>query len=207
MQPPKPTLTWAEVIDLEFLPMVEILRGRNDILTKDWAQPHLRAAAKAWHKREQAKEELINVGIEVRRLLTSIQDEEAHLQVTLASLRVCNPNLAEYLNSSSRYRLSTNAYLRSRLDYLESLPNYVAKRGPGVRVTDDDPLTPPIPSTPPTPLPPSPPPIFELEIERMREENIDMESVDSDNEDYHGIMDKLVDTLDSLDIDVNLNMH
>ena len=199
MSPPKPILTWAQVVDLDFLSMIEILRGRNDVRYENWAQPHFRTTAKAWHKLQRAKEELVSVGVEARRLWTSMCDEEDHLQATLASLKTQDPCLGNFLELSSCYRLSTNAYLRSRLLALENLPMYSAKHGPGVCLTSTHSHS----STLPPILPPVPAdsyPANQNENSLLGIGNSEENGgADEDEDDYNAVMDKLADALGNLD--------
>jgi len=196
MSPPKPQLTWAQVVDLEFLSTIEILRGRPDVRHESWAQDHFRRASSAWHKLQRAKEELVSINIEARRLWTSIANEEIHLNRTLESLYMHNPNLASFLRCSYEYRVRANEYLQHGLRTLEALPSYAGKRGPGIRLCDEQS---PAPTPTPCPLLPTLSPLAVPMLNDVDGEDWE-DDEDEDEDDNVAILDKLIDTLDNIDI-------
>ncbi|KAF8335339.1 uncharacterized protein EI90DRAFT_3152974 [Cantharellus anzutake] len=134
MIPPKPSLTWDDVTHPDFLSMVELLRGHDDIHSHEWAQEHFRAATRAWVKLQRAKEELVTIGIEAHRILTSMRDEELQLKETIEVVTASNPILASYISMTFKWRMKANSHLRKKLARLESHPSYLSPRGPGVSI-------------------------------------------------------------------------
>ncbi|KAF8317007.1 uncharacterized protein EI90DRAFT_3134059 [Cantharellus anzutake] len=114
MIPPKPSLTWDDVTHPDFLSMVELLQGRDDIHSHEWAQEHFRAATQAWVKLQRAKEELLEETIEV--------------------VTASNPILASYISMTFKWHMKANSHLRKKLARLESHPSYLSPCGPGVSI-------------------------------------------------------------------------
>ncbi|KAJ7738682.1 hypothetical protein DFH07DRAFT_870478 [Mycena maculata] len=80
MTPPKPSLTWLEVVEYAFLADFDLLReGREDIRGQPWAQPAGRAAMDPHFKLLRADEEIQRLNVEIRCFVTYIVDEEAFL--------------------------------------------------------------------------------------------------------------------------------
>jgi hypothetical protein len=80
MIPPRPTLSWEEVVEYAFLADFDLLReGRGDIRGELWAQPAGRAAMDQHFKLLRADEEIARLNVEIRRLVTFMVDEEAFL--------------------------------------------------------------------------------------------------------------------------------
>ena len=137
MIPPKPPLTWDAITHSDFPSMVELLRGRDDIHSHKWAQEPFRAATQAWLKLQHAKEELSTIGVEARRIWTSIRDEEVSVKEITQAVRDSNPILATYIEMTFKWRLQANARLRKKLSRLESRPNYTSPRGPGTSIASE----------------------------------------------------------------------
>ncbi|KAJ7075730.1 hypothetical protein B0H15DRAFT_791447 [Mycena belliarum] len=80
LRPPRPPLTWEQVVDYAFLSDFDLLHeGREDIREETWAKPAGRLAMDMHFKIQRAQEEIIRLNIEVRRLWTYMQDEEGFL--------------------------------------------------------------------------------------------------------------------------------
>ncbi|KAF8339940.1 uncharacterized protein EI90DRAFT_3012844 [Cantharellus anzutake] len=131
MIPPKPSLTWDDITHPDFPSTVELLRGRDDIRSCEWSQEHFRAATRAWASLQRAKEELVTIGVETRRILTSMRDEELQLKVTIEAMAASNPTLASYISMAFKWHVEANAHLRKKLSRLESHPYYRSPRGTG----------------------------------------------------------------------------
>ncbi|KDQ10626.1 hypothetical protein BOTBODRAFT_97552, partial [Botryobasidium botryosum FD-172 SS1] len=77
LKPPPAELKWKEMVEISFLGDFTLLRNcRVDIREAEWANPTIRRAIVAWQETLRAKEEIIRVGVETRRLHTWIYDEE-----------------------------------------------------------------------------------------------------------------------------------
>jgi hypothetical protein len=80
MSPPRRQLSWDEVVDYAFLAEFDLLRdSREDIRLRPWAQPANRILMDEYFKIERAREEIDRLNIEIRRIITHIEDEENFL--------------------------------------------------------------------------------------------------------------------------------
>ncbi|KAG1899795.1 uncharacterized protein F5891DRAFT_1128794 [Suillus fuscotomentosus] len=81
MHPPRKTLKWDEVVEYTFLADFDLLRDtRADVSQRPWASPVARRAMDLYFKMCRAREEIQWLNVEVRRLVTYIQDEEKYLR-------------------------------------------------------------------------------------------------------------------------------
>ncbi|KAF8317233.1 uncharacterized protein EI90DRAFT_3021378 [Cantharellus anzutake] len=131
MMPPKPSLTWDDITHPDFPSTVELLWGRDDIRSCEWTQEHFHAATRAWARLQRAKEELVTIGVETCRILTSMRDEELQLKITIEAVAASNPTLASYILMAFKWRVEANAHLCKKLSCLESHPYYLSPRGTG----------------------------------------------------------------------------
>ncbi|TFY76416.1 hypothetical protein EWM64_g7596 [Hericium alpestre] len=81
-------LDWKKVSTYGSLAKFELLREcRTDICSEPWSQSANRQAANHSLKVERAKEECVQLNVEVRRLATWMRDEEADMTAAIARLR------------------------------------------------------------------------------------------------------------------------
>ncbi|KAF6742011.1 hypothetical protein DFP72DRAFT_994703 [Ephemerocybe angulata] len=81
MKPARPSLSWDQVVEYAFLADFDLLRvSREDIRSRQWAQPIPRAMMHQYFKIQRAREEIHRLDIEIRRVVTYIQDERAFLE-------------------------------------------------------------------------------------------------------------------------------
>ncbi|KAF5315642.1 hypothetical protein D9611_004979 [Ephemerocybe angulata] len=81
MKPPQQSLSWDQVVEYAFLADFDLLRvSREDIRARPWAQPINRAIMHKYFKIQRAREEIQRLDIEIRRVVTYIQDEQAFLR-------------------------------------------------------------------------------------------------------------------------------
>ncbi|KAF8312768.1 uncharacterized protein EI90DRAFT_3137116 [Cantharellus anzutake] len=132
--PPKPSLTWDDITHPNFPSIVELLQGCDDIQSCEWAQEHFREATCAWIKLQCAKEELVIIGIDARRILTAIRDEELQVKETIEAVTASNPVIASYISMTFKWRIQANAHLHKKLSSLEHRPNYLSPCGPGTSI-------------------------------------------------------------------------
>ena len=105
MVPPRPLLSWESVIAAVNLADFDLLRStRQDIRKLEWAQPANREGMVMYFKIKRAKEEIIRLNVEIRRLLTFIYDDHVdHYRAIHANL-ITDPTLAFELSTRSEYR-------------------------------------------------------------------------------------------------------
>ncbi|KAF7342695.1 hypothetical protein MSAN_02027400 [Mycena sanguinolenta] len=95
MIPPKPTLSWEEVINYGFLADFDILQNTQDgIQSKPWTRRSYRVAMDRYFKILRAKEEIKRLDIEIKCVVTWIEDEDWFLRKKEAEHQDTNPALA-----------------------------------------------------------------------------------------------------------------
>jgi hypothetical protein len=105
-----------------------------DIRELDWAKPAHREATVKYFKLRRAHEEIEHLNIEVRRLCTSIHDEEAKTTAIINELLVSDPLLSLELQRQWKLRSGVNAMHAFRLDQIELQQGFSGTRGIGVRM-------------------------------------------------------------------------
>ncbi|KAK7013949.1 hypothetical protein R3P38DRAFT_1454850, partial [Favolaschia claudopus] len=161
LDPPRPTLSWEEIVNYAFLTEFDLLReGRQDIRTEPWAQPAGRVAMDQHFKLLRADEEITRLNLEIRRLVTHMQDETAfllHHQRRLA--KDGDSALAHQVHLYRMERGRFNDLHWERLRKLSREPGFSGSLSPGVsldkhrRVPAEDVEMPEAPTTEPAPGP------------------------------------------------------
>jgi hypothetical protein len=81
LEPPAPSLTWDQVVEYAFLADFDFLRATDgELLNKPWSRPAYRLAMDSYFKILRAREEIVRLNIEIRRLVTWINDEDQFLR-------------------------------------------------------------------------------------------------------------------------------
>ncbi|KAF7371676.1 hypothetical protein MVEN_00023800 [Mycena venus] len=81
LEPPAPELTWDQVVEYAFLADFDFLRVTDeDVLKKPWSRPANWLAMDSYFKIERAREEIVRLNNEIRRLVTWINDEDHFLR-------------------------------------------------------------------------------------------------------------------------------
>ncbi|KAJ7281137.1 hypothetical protein C8J57DRAFT_1433838 [Mycena rebaudengoi] len=122
LSPPGRALTWLEVVNYTFLSDFDLLRDPEMNRTiRSWATPAARHLLDTHFKIERAKEEIIRLDIEIRRLVTHIRDEKEFLVAKEAKVRLTDPGLAYFVR---KYR-----FKRGRFDeqHLTRFTRFVAR--------------------------------------------------------------------------------
>jgi hypothetical protein len=154
LKPPRPSLTWKEIVEYSFLGEFDLLRNsRSDVREELWTQPARREATVKFYKLCRAREELVQLNVEIPRLRTSIHDETLHTNKVISDLSLTNPALCSELHRRWKIRSSVNMRHLSRLDKIERSVGFTGKQGLiGVRLG----MTPTSPIHPPSPILPAP---------------------------------------------------
>ncbi|THU88228.1 hypothetical protein K435DRAFT_821711 [Dendrothele bispora CBS 962.96] len=134
LKPPRPTLDWTKVSHFSFLDQFNILQDtRHSLFNKPWSKPIVRELMKKHRQVSRAKEEIIRCNIELRRLHTSIVDEDRHFSDVLKKLEVettpMHGPVAEYV----QHRRRINQYLMERIQQTYDLEGFSGTPRPGVR--------------------------------------------------------------------------
>ncbi|TFK57757.1 hypothetical protein BDN72DRAFT_730691, partial [Pluteus cervinus] len=130
--PPERTLNWDEVVQYAFLAEFDLLRdARQDIRDKPWSKPAARLLLDQYFKLERAREEIKRLNIEVRRLLTYMQDEENFLDVSIVVLKQTDLALANEVFIYQQERARANNNHRKRFERLAKLKGFTGNMEPG----------------------------------------------------------------------------
>ena len=138
LNPPRPALDWDEVVEYTFLADFDLLRDtRQDICTRPWATPAARLAMDSYFKVLRAAEEVERLNVEIPRLTTFMQDEEAYLLAKETELAATDPVLAHQVHI---YRMQHGRFIGHHtaiLNQLAALPGFTGGSFFGVRRATD----------------------------------------------------------------------
>ena len=95
LSPPHHTLTLEEVVEYTFLLDFQLLQDTHkDISQCPWASPTAHLALDTYFKMCRAKEEIIQLNVEIHCFVTYLQDEDRYLCTCEEKLRTSHPALA-----------------------------------------------------------------------------------------------------------------
>jgi hypothetical protein len=135
LNPPRPPLSWKEIVEYSFLGEFDLLRhARADVRQEPWAQPARRAATANYFNLCRAEEEITCLNTEIQRLCTSIHDETLHVERTIARLSTTDHRLCSEMRRWWALRSSVNQVHRHCLDALKKSPDYSGNKGIGTRL-------------------------------------------------------------------------
>ncbi|EIW53126.1 uncharacterized protein TRAVEDRAFT_81512, partial [Trametes versicolor FP-101664 SS1] len=125
LNPPRPPLDWTKVTHYSFLEEFELLRDTgNTLRTKRWAEPLARETMKKARHIARAHEEILRCNVEVRRLHTSIVNENATLNTACRLARVEGNSVSGPLEIFALRRKRVNARLLAVISQIHALPGY-----------------------------------------------------------------------------------
>ncbi|KAJ7222792.1 hypothetical protein C8J57DRAFT_1440271 [Mycena rebaudengoi] len=102
---PARKLSWSEVVEYAFLADFDLLRNPEELAEiRPWAVPASREIMDAHFKIERAREEILRLNIEIRRVVTKIRDERVFLLEKEAEVRQTDPGLAFMIGLHRRER-------------------------------------------------------------------------------------------------------
>ncbi|KAI0686976.1 hypothetical protein C8Q76DRAFT_772245 [Earliella scabrosa] len=134
LTPPRETLDWSAASHYSFLEEFALLKDtRKDVREKPWATPAVREAMRLSQRILRAREEIVNVNRESRRLHTAIRDEEILFASTLEELRSQSNPLEGALREYVLHRRATNARNMAYIEALHTLPGFSGDPTPGHR--------------------------------------------------------------------------
>ncbi|KAJ7852886.1 hypothetical protein B0H14DRAFT_3656102 [Mycena olivaceomarginata] len=82
MEPPMPTLDWDQVVNYGFLGDFDLLRDTTDsISSRPWTRRSYRLAMDSYFKILRAREEIQRLNIEIKRVVTWIDNEDRSLDI------------------------------------------------------------------------------------------------------------------------------
>ncbi|KAK1232405.1 hypothetical protein PQX77_004435 [Marasmius sp. AFHP31] len=128
-------LEWEKVVEYSFLSDFDLLRdSRQDIRDEAWAKPAGRLAMDQYFKILGAREEIVRLNVEIRRLVTSIRDEGVFLQSMYDQTLPTNPPLAHQIEKYRLERARYNHLHMERLTKLSAAEGFTGSLYPGESV-------------------------------------------------------------------------
>ena len=141
MVPPRPPVDWERVSHYTFIEEFALLQDtRNDLSQKAWARPDVRETMRMSRRIDRAREEIKNANREVRRLHTSIRDEELAFKAILTNLREKNDPHRGAVEEFVLRRRGANARNLSYIEHIHALEGYTGERTPGHHVGSPEPM-------------------------------------------------------------------
>ncbi|KAL0058613.1 hypothetical protein AAF712_014709 [Marasmius tenuissimus] len=121
----KDTLSYDTVIEKTYLSELDFLcETRDDVHTKQWAQPANRTLVTKYCKIWGAHYELDRLHMEIKHLVTYMKEEQNFLQAAEAYLKQSNPPLAHQVALYHWERGQFQAWHQTRLRRIYKLPGF-----------------------------------------------------------------------------------
>ena len=131
------TLDVQLVLSYASLGEFDLLRGSHrNILDKPWTCRAERDSMHMYFKLQRAKEELVRVQVEMRRLHVHVIESEAHQRALLDDLRGQDPLLAHQLQRRRRLRVAHCLRHLRRLEAVECRGDFEGTRDPAVHLNE-----------------------------------------------------------------------
>ncbi|KAI0712638.1 hypothetical protein C8Q76DRAFT_769169 [Earliella scabrosa] len=136
LNPPREPLDWSTASHYSFLEEFALLRDtRKDARVRDqpWATPVVRELMRLSERIHRAHEEVRNLNRELRRVHTSIRDEELLFATVLEELRHQDSTLFGAVAEYVRHRRAANARNMVYIEATYALPGFSGNPTPGHR--------------------------------------------------------------------------
>jgi hypothetical protein len=139
LTPPRPPLSWKEIVDYSFLGEFDVLwYSRNNVNNQPWAQVLHRKATVKYFKLCHACEEVIRLDIKIRCLRTFIHDETILTPNVISMLSTSNPPLATELQQRWYLHNAVNHLHIQHLDAIEKSHKLTGLCGVGRHLSPPD---------------------------------------------------------------------
>lgn len=198
LSPPRPPVSAASILKKTHLGEFDLLReSREEIQSKPWADPTTRVLIDQYFRFTRAKEEVVRLNIEMRRMRTWIRDYEVNLKTAIERITPNDPDLAYEVSRCLRHRQLLHIRIDKQLKEVES---YVGFTGLKTMGEASRPLPSPTTFPPTTPVVPPVPSIPQPALAA------DTMVVDNDDEDRlsdHSLADDQQDVLDRIDTELH----
>jgi len=140
LKPPRPSLSWKQIVDYGFLGEFDILRhSRSDICAEDWAKPGQRELTTKFMELCRACEEVDRLNIEIKRLRTAMRDEALEYRDAISTTSKTDAPLASELRRRWELRRAIHALHEHRLALVMSDSGFTGSTELGVRLGKDVP--------------------------------------------------------------------
>ncbi|KAG1876937.1 hypothetical protein C8R48DRAFT_745440 [Suillus tomentosus] len=132
LSPPRPPLQWDQIVEYSFLAEFDLLwETDGEIQSKSWANPSYRHASTQYFEHQRANEEIHRLNVELRRLLTKMQDDAIDYPHAITQLQSSDPPLAAKLQRRWTQLQFVNARHIWRIQQIMQLPGYSGPKNPG----------------------------------------------------------------------------
>ncbi|KAG8733227.1 hypothetical protein FRC10_000340 [Ceratobasidium sp. 414] len=128
-------MSWETLTSVSVLADFDLLRGsRTGVLEEEWALPNNRRAAEEYQYIMRAKEEILRLNVEVRRVRTAISDERQILPGVAKQVAATSPEIRWAVDRYVERRLKVNDGIMRELNILAHSNQYTGLRDTGVRM-------------------------------------------------------------------------
>ncbi|KJA19638.1 hypothetical protein HYPSUDRAFT_143419 [Hypholoma sublateritium FD-334 SS-4] len=138
LNPPRPLLTWATVIQAASIADFDLLReSRSDICTKPWTEAPCREAMNLYFGIKRAHKEIERLNIEIKRLLTFMLDDHSEFYCAVGQTVMVDPYLAGELSREYERRNTLHTHIAARLYQTSKLQGFTGSLDFGKRIGRD----------------------------------------------------------------------
>ncbi|KAF8178986.1 hypothetical protein K438DRAFT_1604258 [Mycena galopus ATCC 62051] len=135
MDPPMPTLSWDEVVNFGFLAEFDLLRDtRDSVRSRPWTRRNYRLAMDSYFKILRAREEIKRLNIEIKCVVTWIDDEDLFLRKKEEEYKQSDPSLVFQISLYRQWRACSDTNHMHRFWALAKTPGFTGSVEPGVSV-------------------------------------------------------------------------
>ncbi|KAG9121164.1 hypothetical protein FRC07_002992 [Ceratobasidium sp. 392] len=135
LDPPRRTFAFKDLVDCAHMADFDFLKySEHGAQDADWARPAHRRCVAAWHKVQRAKEEIIRLNVEIRRVYTQIRDEERFLSSHYENLLSSDPDLAHSLFQRLQLTFEVDRHILRDLESITKLKGFSGDLSCGKRV-------------------------------------------------------------------------
>ncbi|KAG9123416.1 hypothetical protein FRC07_014972 [Ceratobasidium sp. 392] len=128
-------MSWDKITKASILADFDLLRGsRTGILEQEWALPGNRRATEEYQRIIRAKEEILRLNVEIRRVHTAISDERRELPEVVKQVAAASPELHWAVHRYVERRLKVNDRIMRELNILMRSNQYTGMRDIGARI-------------------------------------------------------------------------
>ncbi|HEV7736255.1 MAG TPA: hypothetical protein VGO47_02640 [Chlamydiales bacterium] len=134
VDPPRPSLDVAQVLEHVFLAEFDILRDScYQVQQQPWSRAAEQEARTIYYKIQRANEEVSCLNVEVRQLQTYMRNEERFMACGVEQIRENDPALASQLENKLTHLQALNKVHYARISQIHQLSYFSGLRTCGIR--------------------------------------------------------------------------
>ena len=134
LTPPRPQLSWAAVLKAVTIADFDLLRDtRSDIRSLPWTEPSRREAASMYFGIKRAREEIVRLNVEIKRLLTFMRDMHVDYYHAISANMIIDRAIACQLSVEWEYQDRINESIVVQLMQTSRLPGFSGSLSFGTR--------------------------------------------------------------------------